>query len=394
MIQVERIAFLLFVAAIVAMLARRLRLPYTVGLVITGIGLAFLPGESPIHLSRDLVFFAFLPPLIFETAHRMKWKDFVRELPVTATLATIGVVLSAVIVAIGCRLLLPWSWPTCILIGVLISATDPVAVIALFRDHGIGGRLLMRVESESILNDGTAAVFFAIALAATSGGEATTLGVSLQLLATVAGGIVCGAVVAGVALGLAGRTNDHLVEITLTTVAAYASFLLAERIHGSGVLATMTAGLALGNFGPRGEISERSRLAVDSFWEVLGFVANSLIFLLIGITLAVRELEGSFVPILIVVGLMLAGRAFAVYPCCAIFAASRHRVARAHQHVLFWGGLRGALALALALGLPPDLPLREELITVAFGAVAFSILVQGLTIGPLMARLKVSAPWT
>jgi CPA1 family monovalent cation:H+ antiporter len=205
---------------------------------------------------------------------------------------------------------------------------------------------------------------------------------------TIGGGLLCGAVVGCVALWLVGRTDDHLVEITFTTVAAYGSFLLAEHFHASGVLATITAGLIMGNYQRLGTISERGVEAVRAFWEYAAFTANSIVFLLIGMHEAHQNFAAVWLTAVAAIALVLAGRAAAIYPCCLLFARSSLRVSMRHQHVLFWGGLRGALALALALSLPVEVPLRDEIITVCFAVVAFSIFVQGLTMAPLLRRLK------
>jgi monovalent cation:H+ antiporter, CPA1 family len=386
---VERISFLLFIAAIVSMFARRIKVPYTVGLTVTGVVLAFLPGVEPIHLTRNLVFSAFLPPLIFEASHQMAWDRIRRELPVTATLATLGVLISAGVVAVGTHFILAWSWPASVLVGVLISATDPVAVIATFRELGIKGRLQMLVESESLFNDGTAAVLFAISLAAFQGQSPSPGPVVLSFLLTVGGGVVCGGLVAGIALFLAGRTEDHLVEITFTTIAAYASFLIAEHYHFSGVLATMTAGIVLGNIGSLGSVSDKGREAVESFWEYIGFVANSLIFLLIGMELGRQPFHLVWLSSAVVILLVVLSRAAAVYPCSLLFSKSRNRVPWPYQHMLFWGGLRGALALALALGIPEEMEGRQQILIAVFAVVAFSVVLQGFSVGHIMRRLGI-----
>ena len=248
------------------------------------------------------------------------------------------------------------------------------------------GRIRLLVEAESLFNDATAAVAFTIALVFASGQSIGVLGVTKTLLIMVAGSLVCGAVVAGVVLLLAGATDDHLVEITFTTVAAFGSFLLAEHFHLSGVLASLTAGLILGNVGHLA-IAPKGRAAVEEFWEYAAFVANSLIFLLIGMRLANQDYGFVLLPALIAIVIVILGRALAIYPLSLLFARSKLRIKSPHQHILFWGGLRGALALALALGLPPEMPGREAIITVAFAVVAFSIFVQGMTIKPLMRRL-------
>ncbi len=256
----------------------------------------------------------------------------------------------------------------------------------MFKDAKVHGRIRLLIEAESLFNDATAAVAFTIAIGFASGQSTGPIGITRTLLIMVAGSLVCGAVVAGIVLLLAGATDDHLVEITFTTVAAFGSFLLAEHFHLSGVLASLTAGLILGNVGHLA-IAPKERAAVEEFWEYAAFVANSLIFLLIGMRLANQDYGFVWLPALIAIAVVLFGRALAIYPLSLLFARSSLRISIRHQHLLFWGGLRGALALALALGLPADLPGREAVITVAFAMVAFSIFIQGLTIKPLMRRL-------
>jgi CPA1 family monovalent cation:H+ antiporter len=217
--------------------------------------------------------------------------------------------------------------------------------------------------------------------------ELQSSGVAKTLAVSVGGGILCGGLIASALLLLAGRTEDHLVEIVFTTVAAYGSFILAERFHFSGVLASLTAGLMVGNIGPLGPLSVRGREAVTAYWEWLGFIANSLIFVDIGIHLSWQHFTGALVPAILAILLVTLGRALAVYPCCAMFNASPLRVQGQHQHILFWGGLRGGLALALALGLPADVPHRDTIISVSFVIVSFSIFIQGLTITPFLRRM-------
>lgn len=376
----------MLIAAVVAMLARRLRVPYSIGLVFAGIVLALLPFSPNIALTKQLVFTAFLPPLIFEAAIQLRWRDLRKDLLVILTFAAVGVLLSAAATAIGMHYLVHWTWISALVFGVLIAATDPVSVIATFKDAGVHGRIRLLVEAESLFNDGTAAVGFTAALAFASGHSIGVVGVTRTLFIMLAGSLVCGAIVAGLVLLLAGATDDHLVEITFTTVAAFGSFLLAEHFHLSGVLATLGAGLIIGNVGHL-TIATETRAAVEEFWEYAAFVANSLIFLLIGMRLANQNYAFVLLPALIAILIVTVGRAVSIYPLSLLFARSKLRIKSRHQHILFWGGLRGALALALALGLPPEMPGREAIITVAFAVVAFSIFVQGLTIKPLMRRL-------
>jgi CPA1 family monovalent cation:H+ antiporter len=385
---IERVEILLLIAALVAIVTRRLKVPLTIGLVIAGMALAFFPVTSSISITKDLIFTIFLPPLVYESALYIRWRELRRELPVIISYATIGVLLSAAVTAVGMHFLAKWPWPSAVLFGVLIAATDPVSVIAAFKEAGVRGRLRLLVEAESLFNDSTAAVAFGIALVFAMNEPVTVASTLTTLLFTVVGGVVAGLVVGWAVLLVAGRTEDHLVEITLTTVAAYGSFFLAEHFHCSGVLAALTAGLLTGNVGPLGAISNKGREAVETFWEYVTFVVNSLIFILIGIREAAQNFVVLLAPIGIAIVLVVGGRALAIYPLSALFSQTRLRVSPSHQHVLFWGGLRGALALALALGLPPEIPLRDEIVTVAFAVVAFSLFVQGLTMTPLLRRLK------
>jgi monovalent cation:H+ antiporter, CPA1 family len=375
---------LLLIGAVVAMLTRRLHLPYSVGLVAAGIILAILPFAPKVSLTKELIFTALLPPLLFEAAFYIHWEQLRRDFSVIVLLATLGVLVSACVTTIGMHYLARWQWLGALAFGVLIAATDPVSVIATFKEARAHGRLLVLIEAESLLNDGTAAVAFGVVIALASGQQLTSFEIIATLLKTIGGGILCGVAVALVALLLAGRTDDHLVQITFTTVAAYGSFLLAEHFGLSGVLATITAGLVIRNIKSLGTISDRGKEAVQVFWEYIAFVANSLVFLLIGMHGTDQHFVELWFPAVIAIVLVTLGRAVAIYPCCLVFSRSSLRVTMNHQHVLFWGGLRGAVALALALGLPPEVPQRQEIVTVSFAVVAFSVFVQGLTIKPLL----------
>ena len=375
---------LLLIAAVVAMLTRRLHLPYSVGLVAAGVVLASVPFAPKASLTKDLIFTALLPPLLFEAAFQIQWNQLRRNLPIIVTLATLGVLLSAAVTAAGMHYLANWQWMDALVFGTLIAATDPVSVISVFKGARSKGRLLLLIEAESLLNDGTAAVIFGVAVVLASGENLSGMDIVSSLLKTIAGGILCGAVVAIGALLLVGRTDDHLVEITFTTVAAYGSFLVAEHFGLSGVLATITAGLTMGNFKLFGAMSVHGRESVQAFWQYAAFVANSLVFLLIGMHEAHQNFIAIWLPAVAAIALVTLGRAVAIYPCCLLFAGSSLRVTGKQQHVLFWGGLRGALALALCLGLPPAVPLREQIITVSFAVVAFSVFAQGLTMAPFL----------
>jgi CPA1 family monovalent cation:H+ antiporter len=378
---------LLLIAAVVGMLTRRIRLPYSVGLVVAGIILALFPFAPKIALTKELIFTALLPPLLFEAAFDLHWNRLRRELPVIVVLATVGVLLSACVTAVGMHYLVQWEWMGALTFGVLIAATDPVSIIAIFKEAKAHGRLLVLIESESLFNDGTAAVAFSVVLALAQGQQPSTAGAIFMFLKEIGGGILCGAAVGYGALLLMGRTDDHLIEVTFTTVAAYGSFLLAEHFSLSGVLATIASGLVMSSLQSPKVLTERGKNTVESFWEYAAFIANSLVFLLIGMHEASQNFMTIWLPALAAIAVVLLGRAMAIYPLCLAFSRSSLRVTARHQHTLFWGGLRGALALALALGLPAGFPLRDQIINVSFAVVAFSVFVQGLTMAPFLRRM-------
>lgn len=384
------IGALLIVACLIAMLTRRFGWPYSVGLAAAGIGIAYLPNVPELPLSRDLIYNILLPPLVFEAALQLNWKPFRRELPVTLTLAVVGVALAATVVASGAHFLLGWSWIGAALFGVLIAATDPVSVVASFRELKVEPRMSMLVESESLLNDGVAAVAFAVLIGVAGGAASGPLQTIGAFVWTFGGGLLVGLLAGASVLLIAGRTDDHLVEITLTTLAAYGSFLAAEHFHASGVLASLAAGLTVGNVGWLGPISTQGRRYLLDAWDYFAFLANSFVFILIGISEATAPIGLiGVVTAAIAIALVLLGRAVAVYPLCALFQRSSLAVPGRYQHILFWGGLRGALGLALALTLPASVPERTAIILTTFLVVAFSLFVQGMTMPTLVRRLKI-----
>ena len=381
------IGTLLLVACLIAMLTRRFGLPYIVGLVIAGFLIALLPNSPTLPLSRELIFNIFLPPLVFEAALQLDWRRFRDELPLTLTLAFFGVGIAALVVAAGMHWIVGWSWIGAALFGVLIAATDPVSVIASFREMGCQPRVSMVVESESLLNDGVAAVGFAVLSAVAAGASPNAGSVVPAFLWTLGGGVLIGVAVSAVILIIVGRTDDPLVEITLTTIAAYGSFLLAEHFHASGIISALCAGLMVGSVGWRRFVSDEGRERLDSAWQYFAFLANSFVFILIGMNVANQPLSdlGSTAAVTAII-LVLAGRAVSIYPLALLFRPSRWRLPPVYQHTLFWGGLRGALALALALAVPASVSERNAIIVTAFVVVAFSILVQGLTMPLLIKR--------
>ncbi len=381
---------LLGLAILVALAARRLRLPYTVGLVLAGAALAATRSQAGLALTHDLIFDVVLPPLLFEAALNLHWRDFKRDLAPIVALSTIGVALCALVVGGGLHVWLDWPFESALVFGALIAATDPIAVIALLRESRVTGRLRLLIEAESLVNDGAAAVLFTLILVWAAHDPASDSGsfsAAKAFLVIAGGGLAVGLLVGLAAVAIAGTSDDHLVETALTAVAAFGSFLIAEHFGASGVLATVAAGMTMGNLGVLGakegrglSLTVQGRTFVLEFWEFAAFLANSLVFLLIGSAMATIDFarEGLF-ALTLVVALALLGRAVAVYPICLAFTRTRWAIPLNEQHLLWWGGLRGALALALALALPAELPRRDDILISAFAVVAFSVIVQGLT---------------
>jgi CPA1 family monovalent cation:H+ antiporter len=391
-----RAVVLLAVAMLVAIVTRRLSLPYTVGLVLVGVALAVARIDIGGALTHDFIFFVILPPLLFEAALALRWRDLRADAGLLFVLATLGTLLAAAIVAWGMVALLHWPLPAALVFGALIAATDPVAVIAMFKDNGVHGRLRSLMESESLFNDAAAAIVFAIALSFAMGdGVPTPADMVMHLGYVVVGGTVIGAAVGGLMLFVAGRTTEHVIEVALTVLAAYGAFLIAEQLHASGILATVVAGLVVGNVGLASDgstLSDRAREFAIEFWEFAAFLANSTIFPLIGVSVGAAAFTPDALPGLIAAVLfVLIGRAVTIYPLSLAFTRTKQAVPRAFQHVLWWGGLRGALALALALALPENMIYRREILVTTFAVVAFSIIVQGLTMPMLLRKLGLVA---
>ena len=397
---IETAFILLFViATAVAIAARRVRIPYTVALVMAGLVLGALQLFPAPELTKTLLFSVFLPGLIFEAAFHIDSREFRRNLITITSLAVPGVVVSTALVAFsltpliaGLRVTPGFDWKSALVFGALISATDPVAVVALFRNIGAPPRLTMLLDGESLLNDGTAIVFFTLSLALLSGTATTATQLVLQFLSIVGGGVAIGVAVGMAASLLARKIDDPMIEITLTTIAAYGSFVFAESLHASGVIATVAAGMLCGNYGARGGgMSPSTRIATETFWEYVAFALNSIVFLLVGFEVHLASLVADWVPILVAYLVVTVGRALMISIGSGFLRLTRERFPWRWSAVLTWGGLRGALPMVLVLSLPKTLAYRDLLISMTFGVALLSILVQGLTMSGLLKYLGLTS---
>ena len=380
----ELIIGLLFIAVIVGIAARQLRVPYTVGLVIIGLLLA-LRGQVEIQISPNLILALLVPPLVFEAAFHLNYTNLRQNIGPIFILAVPGVLLTMVIVGAIVSAGTGLALPLALVFGALVAATDPVSVVALFRSMGVPTRLQTLLEGESLLNDGTAIVIFnLVLLMAIQGVRGVSLAFGIiDFLFVVGGGLAVGFVLGILVSEVIRRIDDYLIETTLTTVLAFGSYLIAEHLFGvSGVLAVVAAGLVNGNIGPRG-MSPTTRIVVINFWEYAAFIANTFIFLLIGLRIDLFTLFDAWQWVGWAIIAVLIARAISVYG----FSRLSGNIPRKWQHVLFWGGLRGAISLALALSLPADLENVNEIQFMAFGVVLFTLLVQGFSMAPLVRRL-------
>jgi len=393
------VALLLIAAAILAA-TKRVKLPFTVLLVIVGMGLSWLASGFPplktalqgLQLSPDIILYVFLPTLIFEAAFNLDGRQLRRSLGQVLTLAVPGLLVSTLVIGLIVGFVTPIPLAAAFLLGAILSATDPVAVISLFKVLGAPKRLSVLVEGESLFNDATSIVVARILIGVVLAGSVS--------LGTVANGVLnffvvfLGGLVVGWTLGLIvgyvlGKVeSDPFIEITLTTILAYLSFIFAEDVlHVSGVMACVGAGLSLGGWG-RMRVSPSVRTYLEHFWEYLAFVANALIFLLVGLRVELSALWDTLDLLVLVILAMLVSRAIVVYGFTSLVGrlTKSESVDRRYQTVMFWGGLRGAIALAIVLSLPA-FEQGETLVTLVIGAVLFTLVVQGLTIEPLLRRL-------
>jgi CPA1 family monovalent cation:H+ antiporter len=385
---------LLSIAALVAIFNQRIRMPYTVALVGVGLILSFFPNVIEFSVSSDLILAVLVPPLLFEATLHIKWEGLKADLPPILLLAFGGTLISTFIVGGIVVQVLDIPFAAAIAFGALISATDPVAVIAFFRSLGVSKRLSILVEGESLFNDGVAIVIFSLAIAAaTASGESFVLSEAIiEFLRVAVGGLAV-----GLGLGFAvsylilKNVDDAMIETATSVALAFGAYVLAERFHLSGILAVVAAGLMVGNIGMQ-NTSPTTKLTLENFWQFLAFAVNSLVFLMIGLEVVFDQLFDWGVPILVAVVAILLSRAVVVYSLTWLHGRFNRegRIPQSYRHVMYWGGLRGAISLALALTLTGGVfgsVVGQELRVMTFGVVLFTLLVQGTTIEKLILRL-------
>jgi monovalent cation/hydrogen antiporter len=393
---------LMVAVAGLSVLARLVRVPYPILLVLGGLVLGFLPGMPPVELPPELVLVVFLPPLLYWAGFFSSPRDLLADARaismvavglVLATMAAVAVAAHAAIDGLG--------WPAAFALGAIVSPTDPLAATAIGRRLGIPRRLITLLEGESLVNDASALVAYRLAVAAAVSGTFVAWQAGLRFVVGAAGGVAVGLAVGWLVAELRRRLDDPVVEIVISVVTGYAAYLPAELLHVSGVLAAVAAGLYLGWRAPA-LASASTRLLGFSFWEVLVYLANAVLFILVGLQLhpILSGLAGTAVAVLVGQALLVSAVVVAVrlgwvfsVPYLVRLLDRRpgqraRRVGARERLVLGWSGMRGAVSLAAALALPLDFPLRNLILFLTFAVILATLVVQGLTLPTLIRRLR------
>ena len=388
---VSALIILLLVATAVALVTRRLRIPYVVGLVLAGLAITQDALPASIRLNSDVILNLFLPILIFEAAINTDISRLRSTIKPIALLAGPGVVLAAAITAALIQLGLSLPWITACAIGVILTITDTVSVIAAFREVSVPGRLATIVEGESLFNDGMALVLLGIITTIHLQGS-FTVGEGLeQLLIAFVGGGALGWGLGYLCVGIFRQLDDALSHILLTVAVSLGTFQIGQLLGVSSAIAVVVTGLVIGNLGFR-QASASTKVALTNFWEYAGFGVNTFIFLLVGIEVNPLLLLNALPATLFVVVAYQLGRIFSIYPLLALLSRFDRPLPLRWQHVLIAGNVKGSLSMALALSLPVTLPDRMQVITLVFSTVLVSLVGQGLSLPWLVKRLRLSKP--
>ena len=402
---VDVLTVFIIAAAVGLVVAKIGDFPYTIALLIAGIAASIFGVEIDITLSHDLILLVLLPPLLFEGAATTDLSRLRRNLVPILSLAIVGLVVAVAILGVVGSYVFPgFSLLLALLFASMILPTDPVSVLALFEELGAPDRLSVLVEGESLINDGVGVVLFTVLLGyvgteANGGAGAESLftvdglaTMSVEILFVSGGGLAVGLTAGLFAYAIMVNLDEHMTEIVLTIILAYGAFLLAEHyLHVSGVIATVVAGLLIGNRGAEEAMSAQTKVSVFSTWETAAFIVNTFIFLMIGVTTPINELLANAQLIALAIPLVLIARAAVVYPITAVVNFfNEPTVPLTYQHVMVWGGLHASIPIALVLGLPAGTPFRDELRAMVFGVAAFSLIVQGLTMSTLLDGLDIA----
>ncbi|WP_187830399.1 Na+/H+ antiporter [Siccirubricoccus phaeus] len=389
-----------------ALLARYLKLPYAVILVLGGMLLALLPGLPMVPLDPEFALAFFLPPLLQGSAFRTDWRAFRSYLRPILLLAVGAVAFTAFCIALVARLLLPeLPWSAAIALGAIVAPPDAVAAAAVLQRLRLPRKIVTVLEGESLINDASALVLYRLAVAAAMSGANVTPSTGILIfLGLGLGGIVIGWLVAQATIALLRRLGDPMLETATTFLAAYAAYLAAEAAHVSGVMAVVTAGMVFGRV-QHTLFSSQSRIAAKAIWDFVEFLLNSLVFVLIGLQL--NQVLGRIADIgtgqlaslaLILSATLILSRFLWVYPATwlprLVWGARRHDPLPSGRYtaIVAWAGMRGVVSLAAALALPEEFPERDLIVFLAFCAILATLVVQGTTLEWVIKTLRVEVP--
>src|ERR1700704_820002 len=377
-------------ATVLGLVSKRARLlPYPVVLALAGVAVGLLPGEQLPHVGANVILLAFVPGLIFEAALTLDLLELRRRLVAVGLLATAGVALTVLLIGTLPHLLLGLSWAGGMLLGAILAATDPIAVVTLLRRLKAPAGLAAILEGESLFNDGTGVAVFTAVLATILSGAPSAGDATLRFLEITVGGTAIGLAVGFLGLALLRFAEDAPLEILATLVIAYGSYLAADLLHASGIVAVVVAGIVVARYGSR--IGRLHGPQMLGFWNLFAFVLNAMLFVLVGAALPATTLLPVAGVVVIAFLIMLVTRAVPVYGLLGLADFRGASIPWAWRHVTFWGGLRGALPVALALSVAGLSGVDSRVSVIAYGVVLLSLLVQGGLFAPAMRWLKVEA---
>jgi CPA1 family monovalent cation:H+ antiporter len=377
-------------ATVLGLVSKRARLlPYPVVLAVAGIAVGLLPGGQFPRLGGNVILLAFVPGLVFEAALTLDLAELRRRIMPVGLLASAGVAITVLLIGALSHLSLGFSWASGMLLGAILAATDPIAVIGLLRSLKAPPGLAAILEGESLFNDGTGVAVFSAVLATILSGAPSFGDATIRFVAITLGGAAVGLAVGFLGLALLRFAEDAPLEILATLVIAYGSYLAADLVHASGIVAVVVAGIVVARYGS--QIGRLHGPQLLGFWNLLAFVLNAMLFILVGAALPGWTLLPVAWLVLGAFVIMLVTRAVPVYGLLGLAAYRGLSIPWRWRHITFWAGLRGALSVALALSVAGLNGVDSRLSVVAYGVVLLSLLVQGALMAPLMRGLRIES---
>ena len=375
-------------ATLLGLVSKRARVvPYPVVLAAAGVVIGLLPGGQLGHVGADVILLAFVPGLVFEAALTLDLAELRRRLLPVGLLATVGVALTVVLIGTLTHLMLGLSWASGMLLGAILAATDPIAVVTLMRQMKAPSGLSAILEGESLFNDGTGVALFTAVLATILSGAPSIGDAVIRFLEITAGGTAIGLAVGFLGLLLLRFAADAPLEILATLVIAYGSYLAADVVHASGIVAVVVAGIVVARYGSA--IGRLHGPQLLGFWNLLAFVLNAMLFILVGAALPAWQLVPVLGFIVVVFLIMLVTRSIPVYGLLGVSAIRPPPIPWAWRHLTFWAGLRGALSVALALSVANVAGVDSRVALIAYGVVLLSLLIQGGLVVPITHALRI-----